>query len=518
MDAISRFNHKLNLQDLLLATIPKYSRKYISLKDEFEMSNNSKLLQAIQKATNPGLRGDNWGFIIDVCDLVKVDPEESGEYTMKKIEEELQGRDANVILRSLSLLVALAENCGSRLQQAISSKHFTGVLLKLVEDRKVHVDVKRQVLKIVTQLSDSFKDDPSLKYMHDLQLKIESKHPSLTAQPFVPKKTELNMGSKASEDHELQEAMKLSLLEYEKKTYDVRSQQDKQRKEEPLETSQQQQKEQEEQQRNEQAVTIIRKVRAMYDLTASESDELSFRKGDVITVVEQVYRDWWKGTLRGKVGIFPLNYVTPISDPTKQEREAEKLKEEEILSQKGNVVRLHQKLRENPSTAMIQDQEINELYGKVTPLRPDISKMLAKYAQKKEDLVSLRQIMVNAEATYNQLLSRAANVYTSPVASPMAPPIRASPSGGMAQNYPTNPHPFNSFPNTVSRYNQNVGSYSTNPPAGGSSGPSPPLQQQQPQQQFQSVRQNGSNYQPQDYRFAQSSSSPYPMSTQNTGL
>jgi hypothetical protein len=40
-----------------------------------------------------------------------------------------------------------------------------------------------------------------------------------------------------------------------------------------------------------------------------EEGDLSFRKGDVIEVIGAVYKDWWKGTLNGRIGIFPINYV-----------------------------------------------------------------------------------------------------------------------------------------------------------------------------------------------------------------
>ncbi|KAF2088119.1 hypothetical protein K490DRAFT_64793 [Saccharata proteae CBS 121410] len=52
------------------------------------------------------------------------------------------------------------------------------------------------------------------------------------------------------------------------------------------------------------------RVRALFDLEPSEPGELRFRKGDIITVLDKsVYKDWWKGSLRGQTGIFPLNYV-----------------------------------------------------------------------------------------------------------------------------------------------------------------------------------------------------------------
>jgi hypothetical protein len=47
----------------------------------------------------------------------------------------------------------------------------------------------------------------------------------------------------------------------------------------------------------------------LYDFQPTEQGELGFQKGDIVRVIESVYRDWWKGELRGKTGIFPVNYV-----------------------------------------------------------------------------------------------------------------------------------------------------------------------------------------------------------------
>ncbi|XP_022532749.2 SH3 domain-containing protein 19 isoform X2 [Astyanax mexicanus] len=40
-----------------------------------------------------------------------------------------------------------------------------------------------------------------------------------------------------------------------------------------------------------------------------EGDELSFREGDVITLLEYVNEEWGRGSLDGQTGLFPLNFV-----------------------------------------------------------------------------------------------------------------------------------------------------------------------------------------------------------------
>jgi hypothetical protein len=51
----------------------------------------------------------------------------------------------------------------------------------------------------------------------------------------------------------------------------------------------------------------------------SEPGDLQFRKGDVITLLEPVVKDWWKGSLRGNTGIVPLNYVEVLQNLVAEE-------------------------------------------------------------------------------------------------------------------------------------------------------------------------------------------------------
>ncbi|XP_030264877.1 GRB2-related adapter protein 2a [Sparus aurata] len=53
-------------------------------------------------------------------------------------------------------------------------------------------------------------------------------------------------------------------------------------------------------------------VKALYDFTAEEDDELGFCAGDIIEVLDRTDASWWKGRLRGRSGLFPANYTLPL--------------------------------------------------------------------------------------------------------------------------------------------------------------------------------------------------------------
>lgn len=59
---------------------------------------------------------------------------------------------------------------------------------------------------------------------------------------------------------------------------------------------------------------VITRVQAMFDFVGREEDELSFKVGDIINVLEYSdVDDWWRGTLGKNSGIFPSNYVQEVT-------------------------------------------------------------------------------------------------------------------------------------------------------------------------------------------------------------
>ncbi|XP_014616737.1 PREDICTED: intersectin-1 isoform X1 [Polistes canadensis] len=57
----------------------------------------------------------------------------------------------------------------------------------------------------------------------------------------------------------------------------------------------------------------VERVMALYPYQAQNEDELTFEKGDVITMIAKDEETWWKGELNGVSGLFPSNYVSSMS-------------------------------------------------------------------------------------------------------------------------------------------------------------------------------------------------------------
>lgn len=52
-------------------------------------------------------------------------------------------------------------------------------------------------------------------------------------------------------------------------------------------------------------------MKALFDFKPQEDNELEFKKGDLIEVIEQD-GDWWRGRMGAEEGLFPANYVSSV--------------------------------------------------------------------------------------------------------------------------------------------------------------------------------------------------------------
>ncbi|USP79543.1 hypothetical protein yc1106_06817 [Curvularia clavata] len=421
----------------------------------------------VVKATDENLTSENWEYILlaanstagalrpwmpqhamDVCD--KVGSSDTGaKDAVAAMIRRLAHRNANVQLYTLELANALSQNCGIQMHKELASRSFTEALLRLANDRNTHQQVKAKILERMAEWTEMFSRDPDLGIMSGAYMKLKSQNPNLRA-PSKPQKTQISEAERQKEEEELQMALAMSIRESKGAAPTAASSNNPQQS--GSGSSAQADQPAQSVPSGTTAATVSR-VRALFDFQPSEPGELQFRKGDIIAVLESVYKDWWKGSLRGQTGIFPLNYVEKLQDPTREELEREAQNEAEVFAQIRNVEKLLALLSTSsqPGGGDARDnEEITELYHSTLAIRPKLIELIGKYSQKKDDFTQLNEKFIKARRDYESMLEAS-------MSQPQQPPYGGRPAYG-AYNAPP-PSGYQGYPPASSTPHQDPGRY-----------------------------------------------------------
>jgi signal transducing adaptor molecule len=249
----------------------------------------------------------------------------------------------------MQLANSLSQNCGTKVHRELASRAFTDALLRLANDRNTHQQVKAKILERMAEWAEMFKSDPDLGIMGDQYQKLKSQNPNLHP-PSAPSKSRLTDLDRQKEEEELQMALQLSIQEN-------KAPKPAQSSSSTAGPSQSQVSAGPTPITSGTTAATVSRVKALFDFVPSEPGELQFKKGDIIAVLESVYKDWWKGSLRGQTGIFPLNYVEKLADPTPEELQREADMEAEVFAEIKNVEKLLTLLSTSSSELRGEDNE-----------------------------------------------------------------------------------------------------------------------------------------------------------------
>jgi signal transducing adaptor molecule len=305
---------------------------------------------------------------------------------VKTIIDRLQLKNANVILYSMILADSLVKNL-AHLRKDFASRPFLDAVVKKLNDKTVHVTLKNRILQILSEWNDSMRTDPELGYMQDVYNNLKAqghKFPeSGHDKPPAPLPTTAYSANKPNksleerEEEELQLALALSLSELESKRPPTPQPQRisiKGPAPPPMGSIQQAPPEPER--------TNLFQVRALYDFAGDASQgELSLIKGDVVSVTDTSFKDWWKGECKGRSGIFPQNYTERIKEAPREDPQLE----EQVMQATMHVDRFLDVLskidprRENLS----ENEELQDAYREMLLIRPKLVKLIESYTTKK---------------------------------------------------------------------------------------------------------------------------------------
>ncbi|OMJ20283.1 Class E vacuolar protein-sorting machinery protein HSE1 [Smittium culicis] len=364
----------------------------------------------IDKATSEKLTSEDWEIILEICDKVTEKQESGATECFAVINKRLLNRNPNVVYYTLSLVESLVKNCGTIASEQVASRYFTTTLIRILSDKTVNDQIKKRILGNIQQWAFDFRQDPGLSLMEETFKNLQTQgfvFPKPQKPQKIPKQDEI---SKRQEEEDLLLALALSLSDADNQKQTpamIRKEIGRQKSlNVPISSIQNPKTQTNPNVKSPEPKKDPTKVRALFDFTPTETGELGFVKGDVIVVLDQKYRDWWTGELRGKRGIFPANFVQQVKD-IKPEQKILNDFEELVTSEAHNIeVLLRMLSRLDPQNdSLAGNTEIQSLYSSTLSLRPKIVKLIEEFSAKKDNLVNLNNQLTEAMGTYEMLMA-----------------------------------------------------------------------------------------------------------------
>uniref|UniRef100_S4RCZ2 Signal transducing adaptor molecule (SH3 domain and ITAM motif) 1 n=1 Tax=Petromyzon marinus TaxID=7757 RepID=S4RCZ2_PETMA len=252
----------------------------------------------VERATSESNSTEDWSLITDICNQVEASPNGSKDCLMA-IMKRVQHKVPLVAMHSLTLLEACVSSCGKPFQVQICSKEFADEVTKVLE--KAHPKVCDRLKAMLVEWWEKFKNDSQMCLLFFIIKNLKDKEiefPALGSKEMEAAKAGFGSPAKepskgvvrSKEEDDLAKAIELSIKE--QKQYPSLS---------GVGGSSS---------TTSSVGPSLRKVRALYDFEAAEDNELTFRAGEILTVLDDSDANWWKGETESGLGLFPSNFVT----------------------------------------------------------------------------------------------------------------------------------------------------------------------------------------------------------------
>ncbi|KAI6656548.1 Signal transducing adapter molecule 2 [Oopsacas minuta] len=445
----------------------------------------------VTKVTSDKTQEEDWTAIIVICHQITASHGNTPQNYLNVIMKRLRNPNPNVAMKAITLLDACYSNCGKKFQILLAKREFTDELRRLLgQVSQLHDRVRDRLRGLLHNWATENEHDPDMNLLcvaYHMLKRDGIKFPDAEeagGENKPPKTTD--EVAKKKEDEDMKKAIAASLKEEQRlgATAGVSSMYPAM---EGLSlgggggggigTGGSVQKK-----------GNVDRYEALYDFDAGEENELNFKSGDVIEILDNSDENWWKGQLRGKVGLFPKNFVSKHvagQSQAKKERAKERKEKEDrgkkidINEEKLDLTLEMLKKADAHSEASVEDKTLKELEQHCELMRPLINQKIQHYQSKYDRLMDLNVQFREAMAFYQKLLKESSDAYrhTQVIVQEQALPVYQQPSQYPPQ-YPPPGTQEQQPPSLIPDFN-----YPTYPPAPQSlqaAYPPPPTVPEQP--------------------------------------